>query len=254
MLLVTAREHHRLATLVASRAATQASNTSSVPDAVRVIQVHQMVNARLAQQAVTAMLAEQDIDTEATAPLSLPGFATDTRSLTEWVDKANGEAGIGLSSLAQSLVQAAGQAAQSVTTAARPAVTGYARYLNPPSCSRCAILAGRIYRYSTGFQRHPLCDCVMQPTNETVGRDLITSPAEAFEKGQIRGLSRADTQAIHDGADLGQVVNIRRAAAGLSESGAVLARAGRLSPEGIYRTASDRSEALALLRRFGYLT
>lgn len=34
---------------------------------------------------------------------------------------------------------------------------GYVRVLNPPSCGRCAILAGRFYRWSAGFQRHPMC-------------------------------------------------------------------------------------------------
>src|SRR5690348_18342012 len=35
--------------------------------------------------------------------------------------------------------------------------------LNPPSCQRCAILAGRWYRWSQGFLRHPRCDCVNLP-------------------------------------------------------------------------------------------
>lgn len=253
-MLAAAREHHRLAALLAERAALQAVSAGSVPAAVTVIQSHQITTARYSQNAVTAMLAEQDLDPEAAATLSLPGFSTDTLLLTDWVDKANRESGIGLSILAESLVQAAGQAAQSVSTAARQVVTGYARYLSPPSCSRCAVLAGRIYRYSTGFQRHPGCDCVMQPTTSAVGPDLITSPREAFEKGQIRGLSKADARAITEGADIGQVVNVRRTAAGLTDAGAVLARAGRLSPEGIYRVASDRAEVLALLQRFGYLT
>lgn len=39
----------------------------------------------------------------------------------------------------------------------RPDITGYVRMLNPPSCRRCVILAGRWYRWNTGFQRHPRC-------------------------------------------------------------------------------------------------
>ena len=60
-------------------------------------------------------------------------------------------------------------------------------------------------------------------------------------------------QALADGADLGQVVNIRRKAAGLLEAGHALTRGGRPTPAGIYRLASDRADALRLLKRYGYL-
>lgn len=43
---------------------------------------------------------------------------------------------------------------ESLAMGVRP-VGGYVRMLNPPSCSRCAILAGRWYRKSAGFARHP---------------------------------------------------------------------------------------------------
>lgn len=39
----------------------------------------------------------------------------------------------------------------------RPQVTGYVRMLNPPSCSRCVILAGKRFLWNQGFQRHPNC-------------------------------------------------------------------------------------------------
>ncbi len=39
----------------------------------------------------------------------------------------------------------------------RPQVTGYVRMLNPPSCSRCVILAGKRFAWNQGFQRHPNC-------------------------------------------------------------------------------------------------
>lgn len=35
------------------------------------------------------------------------------------------------------------------------ALKGYVRHLTLPSCSRCIILAGRWYRWSAGFARHP---------------------------------------------------------------------------------------------------
>src|SRR5690606_27642678 len=51
-------------------------------------------------------------------------------------------------------------------TAVRPGVDGYVRMLNPPSCSRCAVLAGRFYKKNQGFLRHPGCDCRHIPASE----------------------------------------------------------------------------------------
>jgi hypothetical protein len=100
--------------------------------------------------------------------------------------------------------------------------------------------------------RHPGDDCVTVPVAEA-DDSLVTDPAAMVRAGQIRGLSKADREAVLDGADLGQVVNVRRSAAGLTEAGQVLARAGRPTPAGIYRVAGDRDEALSLLERFGYV-
>ena len=47
----------------------------------------------------------------------------------------------------------AARAAAGVAITARPGI-GWVRMVNPPCCSRCAILAGRWYRWSSGFQRH----------------------------------------------------------------------------------------------------
>jgi hypothetical protein len=154
--------------------------------------------------------------------------------------------------LVASLVQDAGRAAESVATTVRSRIV-HVRYLNPPSCSRCAVLAGRVYRWSDGFQRHPNCDCVMVPCEESDPLAPV-DPVALFEAGQVSGLSKTDAQALRDGADFGQIVNVRRKAAGLRDSGAVLARAGRLSPEGIYRLArGDRMKAVALLKQYGYV-
>lgn len=152
-----------------------------------------------------------------------------------------------------SLLADSGRSATTIGIATRPAVTGYVRQVSSPCCSRCAILAGRVYRYSQGFRRHPRCDCFNVPTTISKGGGLTTNPDALFRAGQIRGLSRADTRAVNEGADLGQVVNVRRKAAGLSVGSSVIARGGRPTPEGIFRIASDRGEVLRLLRRFGYV-
>ena len=82
----------------------------------------------------------------------------------------------------------------------------------------------------------------------------IFDPMEAFRRGQVTGLSKADTQAIRDGADMAQVVNVRRKEAGLvSAGGRVVSRGSRLMPEGIYQLASDRDEAIAMLTKFGFI-
>lgn len=198
--------------------------------------------------AVSEMLLEQEIDAAADAILNLIQFTTEPQTVARMVDTVATDAGF--DRLVESLVQEAGRAAESVATAVRPDIW-HVRFLSPPSCSRCAILAGRVYRYSDGFLRHPNCDCVMVPT--TVANAEPQDVEQLIRDGQVTGLSKADLQALRGGADLGKVVNVRSRAAGLTESGRVLARAGRPTPEGIYRLASTRDEAVELLKRFGYV-
>ena len=207
------------------------------------------------------MLAEQGIDVAADALLNPGAFTTSPDNVVAMASVA-----LNLERLVESLIQDAGRAAESVATAARPNIR-HVRFLSPPSCGRCAVLAGRVYRYSDGFQRHPNCDCTMIPT--TVAAAEVQDPVELFEQGLIvntridkktgerittPGLSKADAQAIRDGADFNKVVNTRLAKAGLKESGRVLVRRGRLTPEGIYQQAGDnRDMALDLLKANGYL-
>lgn len=140
---------------------------------------------------------------------------------------------------------------------------GYTRMVNPPCCQRCAVLAGKTFRWNTGFQRHPRCDCLHVPT--ALGRPGYVSVVEA---GQVKDLTAAQRQALDDGADLGQVLNASRGrrADGMTTSegttrrgfaahrmATTSTRSARLTPEAIYRVASTRDEALTLLRRYGYL-
>jgi hypothetical protein len=167
-----------------------------------------------------------------------------------------------------------GRQAAGVDIATRPAV-GYVRMLNPPSCPRCLVLAGRFYRWNTGFLRHPRCDCVhvaSQAGSAQAARDegLIDDPYQAFndmsEAEQDAVFGKANAQAIRDGADISQVVNARR---GMTANGNFTAEgttrrgfAGRrlrpgqrrMTPELIYRQAGgDREAALRLLREHGYI-
>ena len=168
----------------------------------------------------------------------------------------------------------AGRGAAGVQIAARPRV-GYVRMLNPPSCSRCVVLAGRFYRWNQGFLRHPRCDCKHVPTMvtdqaEAFAEGLIDDPYEAFkrmsEAEQNRVFTNAGAQAIRDGADMYQVVNARRGmkyrGAFTSEgttkhgwAGQILRRGQkRMTPETIYRLNPNREQAVEALRAQGYIT
>lgn len=191
-----------------------------------------------------------------------------------------------LDMVAASLVADAARDAVGVGIAARPQITGYVRMLNTPSCARCVVLAGKWFKWNQGFLRHPRCDCRHIPASENRAGDFRTDPRAAIETGRVNGLSRADRQAIEDGADVGQVINARRgmrdvrmaqrdlkittegtttrgvAGRALADQGLVRldgsryrsARTPRLRPESIYALAEDRDDAIRLLKRFGYLS
>lgn len=134
----------------------------------------------------------------------------------------------GLDLLVTSEIIASGADATSVEIVMEPAWTNYVRVLDLPSCDRCVILAGRIYRDLDAFPRHPKCDCQHWPVEswaEAEAAGLVTDPEVAFERDQIKtrrwnekrgtyelknSLSVADMQAIRDGADIQEVVNAKR--------------------------------------------
>jgi hypothetical protein len=194
-------------------------------------------------------------------------------------EDAHAAGGRWLDMVVQTQVADAERAATGVQIAVRPGV-GWVRMVNVPSCARCVVLAGRFYRWNRGFQRHPSCDCRHIPATEAVADDVRIDPRRMISAGNVTGLSEADRRAIvEDGADVFQVVNARRGmqtastfgrrlkvtnegvtrrgAAGrrLAEQGGTYQRTPRLRPEAIYQLAGDnRTEAIRLLRRFGYLT
>jgi hypothetical protein len=152
---------------------------------------------------------------------------------------------------------------------------GWVRMLTPPSCSRCAVLAGRFYKWNDGFERHPMCDCRHIPAIESLENDLTTNPYDYFnsltKEEQDRYFGVANSRAIREGADLNQIVNAttrkgalftadngrRYTREGTSRRGFARSRAGnvlRPTPWQIYRDARGRrEEAVRLLREFGYI-
>jgi hypothetical protein len=176
----------------------------------------------------------------------------------------------------------AGRVADGVATVTNRTARGYVRVLTPPSCGRCAILAGRVYGSERAFQRHPRCDCQHLPVGDPRLGDKYTESAKSYfdslgREQQNRIFTNAGAEAIRDGADPAQVVNARRgmysaggvamtregitrrgvAGRALAASGAAAGRRTvpvRLMPEAIYQLASDKAEVLSLLRRYGYIT
>jgi len=151
---------------------------------------------------------------------------------------------------------------------------GWVRMLNPPSCSRCIILAGRFYRWNEGFARHEMCDCAHIPAIEEVENDITTDPKAYFEslstEEQNEIFGKANATAIRQGADMNAVINAtRRGGVRTADDGRVYTLEGtsrrgfygraangvrRPTPWQIYRDAAgDVEEARKMLRRFRYI-
>lgn len=269
------------------------------PDAIRATwhsnvgpRVLTMVTAAQAEAAshadpnVTAALKAQNIDhtqSGQVVPEAFAGHASDGRDLGSLLEMSNMYAlqqiGLGatpkqgLAFGGQWLTRAVGmqvldaaRAAASVSITVRHHSVGYIREVGGTCCPRCAILAGRWYRYNADFERHTYCQCTQVAASDESSGRLIKSPEQLFDEGRITGLSMSDTQAVRDGADIGQVVNAHRGmytAGGRSYTREGTTRRGvygrtgnqaRMTPEQIYRDASSRAEAADLLHRFGYIT
>jgi hypothetical protein len=118
--------------------------------------------------------------------------------------------------LARTVTQDAGRMALQTATMGYPNLRGYVRVVHLPACARCIILAGRFYRRSEGFLRHPNCDCTMIPAR---GDQWIPSqdPAKLLKQMQAdhpdslkKSLTEGDLKALDHGADVNQVVNAHR--------------------------------------------
>lgn len=189
-----------------------------------------------------------------------------------------------LAQTVQLQVADAGRIASSVSAIGDKSLTRYTRMLVPPSCSRCAILAGKISYMDTAFLRHPRCDCRNIPCNENTAGDLTSDPHDYFESlsepEQDRVFTKAGARAIRDGADMNQVVNARSGMyttrggnlatrAGSTQRGAwgssqtvVNRRTGarerpvrrhRMMPETIYGLTDNRDEQIRLLKYYRFM-
>lgn len=204
---------------------------------------YQVAAANAAQPYVAAALDEQGGGSSphgALVPQAVAGVSSDGRPLESLISQplintltaigqgarsgaAIDAGGYALERIAATQVADAGRGAEQVAMAVEPLITGWVRMLVPPSCGRCAVLAGRVYKYHQGFERHPLCDCRHVPLREDSPDDLRTDPRRYFDslspEDQGRYFTVAGAEAIRLGADISQVVNARRGASGLSAPG-----------------------------------
>lgn len=260
--------------------------TKLIPEAMAVLAQGQTEAAAGAALYVEEALLAQGLNPLAEgelAPTMLAGVASDGRDLRTLIYQPVVDSlvavkrgtilrramAIGLNTLdmiGRTQISDAGRAAESVNTVVRPKVQGYVRMLSKPSCSRCIILAGKFYRWNTGFSRHPRCDCRHIPASENTAGDSTTDPKQMFhslsEPEQNKIFGQAGAQALRDGADINQVVNARSGmytAAGKKLTRSSTTRKGvrpglRMMPEQIYIEAKgNRSEAIRLLRLHGYV-
>jgi hypothetical protein len=254
---------------------------------------YQLLAAQQGAAAVPATLAEQGISAQAVANVvasSLAGFSSAGYPLATMFETLQNAGQLAM--LVATTVQDAGRNGASLQMAVTPSVTGYVRMLNPPSCSRCTILAGKVFKWNQGFDRHPNCDCRHIPVDENTAGDLTTDPEAYFDSlptsEQDRIFTKAGAQAIRDGANIGQVVNARKGmhtaqinprgwipkgrlasqevfgqqvfttTAGTTRRGSARKAMGsgrpvRLMPESIYALATDRTDALRLLKLYGFI-
>lgn len=266
------------------------------PDVLTVVQAAQLRLAESAQPYTEQVLADMGQPVRPVGqviPGSLVGLAGDGRALPGLARLSVSEAftqmeaglprvdalGVAGRLLSMLMTTAMADIARAAERAAAGSVqaSGWVRLLEPPSCSRCAVLAGRVYATNEGFQRHPRCDCRHVPTmSQTAASDLVADPRRYFESlsqvEQDRIFTEAGAEAIRNGADVARVVNARRgmvtAQSGRSQAQRLfgrdlyLTRTGwrsggrqvRLMPESLAEIAGgDKEEFVRLLRAHGYL-
>lgn len=200
---------------------------------------------------------------ETLAPTESPSDAAEQalQSAADWIEMT-----------VASILADTERAATSAAFAADEGVQGFIRAINPPCCARCAILAGRFYKWDASFERHPRCDCYAIPAGERDWHALVQNPNTYFDSltpaEQDKIFTIDGAQAIRDGADISQVVNARK---GMTPAQTVAGtrllttstgtgrkvkgrpQPARLMPESIYALASDRRDAIRLLREHGYI-
>jgi hypothetical protein len=196
------------------------------PQLVQVTSAAQLAAATAATAYVPAVLDETgqpDAPEARVSPQAFAGVASDGRTLeglllgaTRFAKQAVGK-GAGVdSALALGGRWLDGALSTVVTDAARDVAftevalrprMGWVRMVNPPCCSRCAVLAGKWYSRQDILPRHRRCDCTLIPSQENRAGDFTTSAADLHRRGLITDLSADQRKRIADGADPVKVLN-----------------------------------------------
>lgn len=250
-----------------------------LPQMLATVTAGQLVAASGAGAFVSAALAAEGVQADPVASVdarrfagltsdgrSLPGLLTQPliRSLylrARGADDPTALAGgrLSLDTMVRTEIFDTGRDAVSVASALDREVRGYVRVVHSPSCSRCIVLAGRFYSRSTGFQRHPRCDCTMEPKSRVVRPgEFDQNPRDLFSgmsaQEQVRAFGRENAEVIRRGGDIGRVINSRRGMAAAGDNWVARKGARRPSPGSLLRQAGDDPEKFALaLERAGYL-
>lgn len=289
-MLTSATDHYERQQQITAAGLT-AARRKKWTDSLGVAQTVALFQAGAAQDALDSigpMLDEQGISAPLRGDISARSFggtASSGLGLDSLFQMASSPEALALMVVTQ--IQDAARQAAGVSIVGRPGI-GYVRMLNTPSCSRCAVLAGKFFRFNAGFDRHPRCDCRHIPSNEDTSGDLRTDPSAYFESlsesEQARIFGKANSEAIRQGADIGQIVNAYGRSAGMQVAGVSpikvikgrkyttagttkraqaaqqqkgLRRNGpqqiRLMPESIFARAASREEAQRLLRLYGWI-
>lgn len=193
-----------------------------LPEALAILVAAQTVGAELADPYLTEALDDADLDYPTVDPGALIGPGLDALLYRPAVEaKTLISQGAAVN---QALLRASGVLSTYVTTgigdtsrlavtsgmAGRRHASGYYRFLRAPSCARCAIMAGRFYKWNRGFKRHPRCDCGHRPVRNASDTSAYDT-RKAIERGEVTGLSKANTKAILEyGANPSQVVNAQK--------------------------------------------
>lgn len=203
------------------------------PEAVAAVGALQVGAAREASAYVPAVLAEQGTAAAPVATVEPLGFARGSsglpladvaatvpamvkRSIGQGAERVALSRGLSLmEGITETLIADAFRLATAAEMTVRPDVTTWTRVLNPPSCGRCAVLAGKVFRWDASFPRHPRCDCKALPSTVVApeGSRLVDprayfdslSPAE-----QDTRFGKGVAQRIRDGDNLEAAVNSSR--------------------------------------------
>lgn len=205
----------------------------SLTQIAQIVTIYQLAIVREAINATTAMVEEQGLTPNpygTVASTALVGFTPDGRRIEGLFSQAQS-----VSQYEQMMVNTLRGSARTATSVAitnERSVDGFMRIMVPPTCQRCAILAGKWFRYGADFDRHVNCDCTQVPCPSGDHKQMFvdfgsySNPYKAYEEGQImrsrtyinadgsevtrvvNDFTKAQMNALDDKADMSQIVNV----------------------------------------------